>query len=234
MDSAGANIGTMFTKQVLPDLPICPPIPWKDTSKAIDDLAGDSSYFWSENSPHEKAVILKRMKDHRWRGIESRHFSTYHFMICFSRDVLETLRELKRKWEIDHQKYSCTRIIFLPDCIPRTDAWKKSEKPYISEVRELIRGFLQTEICWQVPMEVDKEGKEKRRGIAEGKERTFMMVSPERYRVHIKGKEKELSDRTGVRVRLTLEGTEEKHQLVSLTGAKSKLSAAEVFVKGLV
>jgi hypothetical protein len=38
-------------------------------------------------------------------------------------------------------------------------------------------------------------------------------------RVHTKGEE--LSDRTGVRVRLTLEGTEEKHQLVSLTGRRA-------------
>jgi hypothetical protein len=34
-------------------------------------------------------------------------------------------------------------------------------------------------------------------------------------------------------VKLTLEGTEEKHQLVSMTGAKSKLYNAEVFIKGL-
>jgi hypothetical protein len=60
-----------------------------------------------------------------------------------------------------------------------------------------------------------------------------MLVLPERYRIHIKDKEKELSDGTGVGVRLTLEGTEEKHQLVSLTGAKSKLLTAEVFIKGL-
>jgi hypothetical protein len=212
----------MFTKQVLPNLPICSPIPWEDTNKAIDDLAGDSSYFWSENYPHEKAVILERVRKHRCRGIESRHFSTYHYMICFSQDVLKLPRELKSSWEIDHQKYSCTRILYLPDCIPRTDAWKKAEKPHVSEVRELIKGFLKTEFDWKVPMKVDKDGKETRMGIAGGKESTLMLVLPERYRVHIKGKEKALSDRTGVMVRLTLEGTEEKHQLVSLTGAKSK------------
>jgi hypothetical protein len=233
VDSAGANISTMFTKQVLPNLPIRSPITWEDTNKAIDDLAGDSSYFWSENYPHEKAVILERMRKHRCRGIQARHFSTYHYMICFSRDVLGTLSELKSSWEIDHQKYSCTRILFLPDCIPRTDAWKKAEKPHISEIRELIKGFLKSEFGWKVPMEVDKNGKEKRMGIAGGKERTLMLVLPERYRGHIKGKEKELSDRTGVRVRLTLEGTEEKHQLVSLTGMRSKLAAAEALIKGL-
>jgi hypothetical protein len=122
VDSAGANISTMFTKQVLPNLPIGSPITWEDTNKAIDDLAGDSSYFWSANYPHEKAIILERMRRHRCRGIEARHFSTYHYMISFSREVLETLRELKRKWEIDYQKYSCTRILVLPNCIPRTDA----------------------------------------------------------------------------------------------------------------
>ena len=153
--------------------------------------------------------------------------------VCFSREVLETLRQLKRNWENDHQKYSCTRVMFLPDCVARTDAWKLEEKPYISEVKELIRGFLKTAFGWKVPMEVDKNGKENRIGIAGGKERTLMMVLPERYRVHIKGKEKELSDRTGVRVRLTLEGTEEKRQLVSLTGARSKLAAAEALIKGL-
>jgi hypothetical protein len=223
----------MFTKQVLPNLPISSLVPWEDTNKATDDLAGDSSYFWSENYPQEKAVILERMRKHRCRGIQSRHFSTYHYMICFSRDVLETLRELKRNWEIDHQKYSCAGIFFLPDCIPRTDAWKKAEKPHVSEVRESIRRFLKTEFGWKVPLEVDREGKEKRMGIVGGKERTLMLVLPERYRVYIKGKEKGLSDRTGVRVRLTLEGTEDKYQLVSLTGEKGKLANAEKFTRGL-
>jgi hypothetical protein len=66
-------------------------------------------------------------------------------MIYFGRDVLETPRELKGNWEIGHQEFSCTRVL-LPDCIPRTDAWKSSEKPYILEARELIRGVSENRI----------------------------------------------------------------------------------------
>jgi hypothetical protein len=54
------------------------------------------------------------------------------------------------------------------------------QKTYISEFRELIRGFLQNEFGRQLPMEVD-EGKEKRMGVAGGKERTLILVLPERY-----------------------------------------------------
>lgn len=229
VDSAGANVRTHFTTTHLPSLPDYGMATAESYERAITDLAGPPEHYRSDDFPYEKSTIVDRMRAHQARGIEPRHFKTYHYILCFSQDVQSTILHLQAAWESEHRTKSTAKIILLQ--VP--EPFNEGPQKIIPELKKVIQHFMAEELGWMEPW-VYVDGKPKRLGINQGKERTLMMTLPQQYRARIKGREVELSSMTGVKVRLTLEGTYGNHQLVCLTGEKDKVRGAEDFIRRLV
>ena len=59
---------------------------------AFEAISRQSSYIRSE----EKDDILERVAQHRSRGIDSRHFRKYEYMLCFDTSVYESVNTLAK------------------------------------------------------------------------------------------------------------------------------------------
>ncbi|KIW31763.1 uncharacterized protein PV07_03360 [Cladophialophora immunda] len=229
VDSAGVDIKTPFNETV----PLASRPDTDANSKAIDILAGDRNHFWSEDYPHEKAVIVNRVKAHQPRGIEERHFRTFEYILCFDVYAFEAVKRLKQKAQAKSSstgsKERISKVMLLEDC-----AWPDGGKTchdadvvkdVNSRIKKQVKDFLGSEFGWTKPPF--------HKGMAGGEQRTLHMVLPEKYRHPVQQALNQMRKEFGCKIYLTWEGTAGKKQLVTIVGAQGKVRVAEKAVRAL-
>ena len=188
---------------------------------ALEVISGKSSYIRSE----EKDDNLERVAQHRSRGIDSRHFRRYEYMLCFDRSVYESVTTLAERFQKRYGNSSSyadlSKIILIKDIIPTDSAANldtDSITKMVESIKDGIKSFLKTEYHWKRPP----------LSITDGPFRTKQIVLPnvalKRSPAKVKAKLDEISTETDCGIRVTDEGFDSL--LFSVTGRSEALPVA--------
>jgi hypothetical protein len=189
------------------------------------------------------------------RGISAPDFETYHYMLCFDPSVASDLARLKSVVEDDFKKQhesaqtensklgNQERIVISQIHTLPSSAWFQESvhtsppemAKVVSNMRDSLKKFATTELGWVRPGNI----------FDRGQWRTLQIVLPFKYRALLlekigTGREKRRRGRVegvpemeDVTIRVTWQGGKEREQLVSVTGPKERLKAAEGWIRGL-
>jgi len=169
-DSMGIRISTPFTKDVLENSEYKA---LKDDKRlvsklAIAAIAGDSAYFQTDDFPKEKETVLKRMYEHRTKGLLEAHLLKYDYILCFGHSTRKLLDGLiKALQSKESGKKVKAKIIDIKEGNWYTGIeTKETLMKLSSQLKVALKTFAKTELSWERPSI----------GISEGEWRTLQVL----------------------------------------------------------
>lgn len=173
----------------------------------------------------ERRDIVTRVSRQTSRGLLVRHFYDIDWLLCFDRYTHEKLQRMQAIAESERPSATVSQIIPLLGGQWRTGLMAGDSgavRKAGGEMKGLVRQFLVEKLAWEVPVI----------GIQQGPRRTVQLVLPSKARAFSRDKGaklRELREKTGCEMRMTFEGRN-SDKLLSITGPKEKLEAAEQLV----
>ena len=192
---------------------------------AIDALVADPKYFLTDDKPNERGAILKRVKQHKGRGIQADDFTRFNYILCFDSTChkqLELLAELAQ--QARPNKKNRAKITLLEKC-----KHKKGQPPeeLVKPLRDSLKKFLKDEktFAWTRPP----------KSIAGGSSRTcFLATTTKKSRDAIFGangaNRKKLEKETKCYIHMYRQDVE-VGWIIAITGSKANVVNAKKKVK---
>ena len=188
---------------------------------ALKAISGNSPYLRSE----EKDDILERVAQHRSRGIDSRHFRKYEYMLCFDRLVYESVTTLAERFQKSYGNSSSyadlPKIILIKDIRLKDSAANldtDSITKMVESIKDGIKSFLELKYHWNRPPFSITDGPFRTKQIV------LRNVALKRSPANVKAKLDEISTKTNCSIKVTDERFD--FQLFSVTGRPNALPVA--------
>lgn len=157
VESAGSFVETDFAQQARrsgafsgQDLIKSGTLP---TEHVLGDIS-DGSHFYPLSE--EKSAILRRIGEHKTRGLQPWHFRNFEWIICLDSTTYKALTELSEYCKAQHgHESSGAKIMQIGDnkstVLGTRQTGAGEIKQYINNIRWAVGGFLRMIYKWQKP-----------------------------------------------------------------------------------